>query len=117
MAKSSEAISLRNRLVNDDPDNRKGMQFSLALIDFQALSQQCVDPKEAILPLEQYISSFGSQDKENVWRVEMMVAQFYLNYDDNQTALKHAETAYLTAPDEKKADIQRSIDYIRKQQL
>lgn len=113
-----ETAQVRKELLEKDPNNEKGIQFSLALIDFQELSAQLSihqDPKAVILPLEQYIEKFGARDLENVWRVEMMIAQFYLDYDENIKALHHAETAFESAPDQIKPEIKRSLDYIKKQ--
>lgn len=114
----SEVNSLRNQLIQLDPENQKGTRFSLALIDFQHLAGQkplLNDPKVVVRPLEEYLSLFGEQDQDNVWQVEMMLAQFYLDYDESKVALQHAEAAYQVAPKEHKKEIQRSLDYIREQ--
>ncbi len=49
------------------------------------------------------------------WRVEMMIAQFYLDSDESNTALRHAERALTLAPEERREEIERSVDYIRNQ--
>ncbi len=111
-----EAIAIREKLKKADPQNHQKVHFSLALIDFQSLAEQeDIELKDVICPLENYIKQFGSKDPENVWRVEMMIAQFYLDADENKIALKHAELAFESAPVDKKGEIQQSLDYIREQ--
>ncbi len=117
-SQDEEALSLHQRLMKSDPDNRRGIQFSLALIHFQELASQdfgVANPKEVIKPLEEYLDRYGHSDQENVWRVEMMIAQFYLDVDECKTALQHAETAYQAAPLDRKGEVKKSLDYIRKQ--
>ena len=111
----AETVVLRHRLLESDPNNEKGAHFTLALIDFQHLSCQEPLSREVIQPLEEYLAKFGAQDSDNLWRIEMMIAQFYLDFDESMTALKHAETAFRSAPDEMKEEIGHSLDYIREQ--
>lgn len=110
-----EATKLRNQLLEQDPQNTKGVHTNLALVDFQDRSSKATpgsDPKEVIAPLEGYLNRFGLEDKENNWRLEMMIAQFYLNIDQFQIALEHAERAHQFAPESAKSEIQRSLRYI-----
>ncbi len=110
----AEALHLRQRLVALDPKNEKKIPFSLALIDFQRLSnEKLINPFVAIRPLEEYLSKWGLSDHENKWRLEMMIAQFYVDCDEWKTALKHAESALESAPDSRKEEIARSLEYIR----
>ncbi len=111
----AETVVLRHRLLEADPYNERGVHFTLALIDFQHLSSQEPLKREVIQPLEEYLAKFGAQDKDNLWRIEMMIAQFYLDFDESKTALSHAETAFKNAPDEMKEEIGHSLDYIREQ--
>lgn len=113
-----EAIACYKQLVLADPDNSYGVQFALALIHFQQLANNettNTNPKEVIKPLEDYLRLYGESDKENIWRVEMMIAQFYLDADESKTALKHAQIAYDAAPLDKKQEISDSINYINSQ--
>lgn len=112
---SEECLSLRKQLLEIDPQNNKKVHFSLALIDFQALVDENKKDLRAIKPLEEYVARFGDNDEENIWSIEMMIAQFYLQFDECQKALKHAETAYERAPQEMKEEIGHSLEYIRKE--
>ncbi len=112
-----ETIEIRNKLFRLDPNNEQGLLFTLALIDFQTRScwENTLTPEEIIRPLQDYLTHFGEQDKANVWRLEMMIAQFYLEHDQWRSALQHAETAFQAAPEEKRADVDHSLQYIKEQ--
>ncbi|EQM62484.1 thioredoxin/thiol-disulfide isomerase [Chlamydia ibidis 10-1398/6] len=117
---SEECQKVKKRLLNKDIKNEKHTYFTVALIEFQELakrSQEGVrqDISEVIAPLEAYLTQFGQEDKENVWRIEMMIAQFYLESDQWQNALEHAEVAFEKAPKEVRSHISHSLDYIRHQ--
>lgn len=107
-----EAAALREKLLKSE-DYR--IHFTMAMIDFQERALEFSDPQEVIKPLEAYLSRFGNADPDNVWRIEMMIAQFYLNADQWKPALEHAETAYEKAPQERRHEIENSLLYIRDQ--
>jgi len=117
---SEECQRIKKRLLNKDPKNEKQTHFTVALIEFQELAKRSragvrQDASQVIAPLESYISQFGQQDKDNLWRVEMMIAQFYLDSDQWHHALQHAEVAFEAAPNEVRSHISRSLEYIRHQ--
>ncbi|MCB1181362.1 MAG: thioredoxin family protein [Chlamydiia bacterium] len=114
----AQLADLRQKIEQMDPKNERGIQFSLALIDFQELSNQLTiqdNPRSVIKPLEDYIAKYGENDTENRWQVEMMIAQFYLDYEDRSKALLHANMAYRDAPDRMKCEIERSLNYMNKE--
>ena len=104
--------SLRQELLKSDDYQ---IHFSVAMIDFQERASTLSDPREVIKPLEAYLTQFSDRDEQNVWRIEMMIAQFYLDADEWKTALKHAETAYEAAPKAMRGEIEHSLLYIRDQ--
>lgn len=118
---SAEYLRIKARLLEQDPYNIQMSHFTLALLEFQELARLSKDgvlqePDKVIEPLESYLSSsFGKEDKENQWRIEMMIAQFYLDFDQWSRALQHAEVALESAPNEMYSDISRSLEYIRHQ--
>ena len=107
------ARALREKLAFLDPKNIRGTHFTLALIDFQDLSQKKQSPESAVAPLVAYIERFGSKDSQNLWRIEMMIAQHYMEADLKDKALQHAEKALQAAPDRMHDEIVHSLDYIR----
>ncbi|WP_100934199.1 thioredoxin family protein [Candidatus Chlamydia corallus] len=117
---SEECQRIKKRLLHKDPKNEKQTHFTVALIEFQELAKRSrtgvrQDASQVIAPLESYISQFGQQDKDNLWRIEMMIAQFYLDSDQWHQALQHAEVAFEAAPNEVRSHISRSLEYIRHQ--
>ncbi len=115
-----EIAKVRKTLSDRDPLNEKGTQFSLAMIEFQDLSKKIKANSEVkihtvVAPLRHYLVRFGKSDPDNVWRLEMMMAQAYLNNDESNRALKHAKLALESAPQEKKEEIASSIEYIQNQ--
>lgn len=107
-----DVSSLREKLLKSDDYQ---IHFTVALIDFQERASKMRDPKEVIKPLESYLERFADKDQQNVWRIEMMIAQFYLDSDDWSTALEHAQTAYNAAPSGVRDEIENSLMYIRDQ--
>lgn len=117
---SEECQRIKKRLLSKDPKNEKQTHFTVALIEFQELAKRSQagvrqDASQVIAPLESYIAHFGQQDKDNLWRIEMMIAQFYLDSDQWHNALQHAEVAFEAAPNEVRSHISRSLEYIRHQ--
>ncbi len=103
---SSEALAFRHELLKSSDHQ---IHFQVAIIDFEAGGAR------SVRPLEAYLKKFGDIDSENVWRIEMMIAQFYLDKDEWVSALEHAEVAQHMAPHSLKNDIEHSLSYIRKQ--
>ncbi|ANH78726.1 thioredoxin family protein [Candidatus Chlamydia sanziniae] len=117
---SEECQRIKKRLLSKDSKNEKQTHFTVALIEFQELAKRSregvrQEASQVIAPLETYLSQFGQQDKDNLWRVEMMIAQFYLDSDQWHHALQHAEVAFDAAPAEIRSHISRSLEYIRHQ--
>jgi len=111
------ALEIRRQLFQLDPNNQQGYFYTLALIDFQsyASAQPALSPEDVIRPLCDYIQQFGGQNTEHTWRIEMMIAQFYLEQDHWNYALQHAETAYQAAPEECRLDLRPMLEYLRHQ--
>lgn len=112
--KEKEALRLREKIAASDPDNAKGSMLTLALLDYRMQSQmENHDADTTIAPLADYLERYGKNDPNNRWRLEMMIAQVYLNFDKISQALSHAEKSYLHAPAVQKAEIARSLASIR----
>ncbi len=72
-------------------------------------------PKLPCLSLVDYISKFGAKDKENLWRLQMIISQVYFDKNNLDEALKYAESSYISAPSSAKAEISMAINSIRAQ--
>lgn len=109
---SQECLLVKEALAND-----LEASFTAALIEFQELSKQSkendLDLSLIISPLKNYLDKFGDIDLEKTWRVEMILAQLYVEFDLWDSALEHAELAFNTAPQNVKDEISRSLEYIR----
>ncbi len=114
--KSEIALRLRQKLLMR-PDceqvNGQLIPYTLALIDFQELVSRNCKPEIAAEPLLEYLTSFGDRDPTNVWRIEMMIAEIFLDADKWEEAFVHAEKALKSAPQDMHAEIAHSLDYIR----
>jgi thioredoxin-related protein len=114
--KKAEALAVRKELVKRDPKNGYGVHRTLAIVDFHKLSNRYrlrKKPDEVVKPLLDYIKKFGSSDEEHLWKIEMMIAQFYFSRDKVETALMHAERSYQVAPEAFKEEISQSIDFLK----
>ncbi len=111
-----EAELLREKIIERDPKNLKGSQLRLAILDFQTKAQNLkkkANPRTAVKPLLEYLQKFGAKDKENVWKVEMMMAKFLFTKNEVKEALQHANASYNSAPEINKAEIAETIDYLK----
>lgn len=114
--KDKETLVVRKELVRRDPKNAFGVHRTLAIVDFHQLSNRYrlrKKPDAVAAPLLEYISKYGEKDDEHLWKLEMMLAQFYFGRDKTAKSLKHAEEALKAAPEEAKAEIRQSIQYIQ----
>ncbi len=111
---------LRKSIVSRDPKNLNGTHFKLAMLEFNRLSnhpKKRGNPHAAIEPLMAYVKEFGKKDEENLWKVEMMIAQYFFSKGVMTKALQHATASYDSAPDSAKEEIAQSIDYLKSQKL
>ncbi len=113
-----EAIALRKQLLAADPNNEKQIPYQIAMIEFETYSEEMDNsgtPEVAISPLNEYIEKFGNKDKENSWRLQMIISQVYLDNNQMPSSLKHAQFAYEAAPFTAQPEIARAIQNIRRQ--
>lgn len=117
--KSKEAAALRQRLLTIDPDNQFLTHYQVAVIDFEACCEQMETTKisldDAVKPLITYMDHYGANDTENVWRLNMVISQVYLDQNRLDVALKFAKQSYTAAPSTIQSDIAMAIKSIEKQ--
>lgn len=107
---------LRAKIIKSDPNNSQGRLLRLALIDFKSLAarpKKNHHPAEAAGPLIEYVRKFGKKDSENLWKVEMMIAQYLFSKDLTGLALENAQASYEHAPESVKPEIASAIDYLK----
>lgn len=111
-----EAITLRHKILAEDPTNAEHTHYDVAVIDFEAYSEQLnrdnYTPHLAVAPLVDYIKKFGNQDNENTWRLEMIISQVYLDKNRLEDALEHAQSSHENAPLKVQPDIATAIKNI-----
>lgn len=116
---SNEALGLRQLLLSADPLNENQIHYQVAVVDFEAYSgemeKENYAPELAVAPLTSYIEKFGSQDKDNLWRLQLLVSQVYLDKNEMPTALKYAQQSYESAPSCVQPELARAIQNIRSQ--
>lgn len=114
-----EAVALRQQLLALDPNNEKKTHYDIAVIEFEAFSEEMAKENYsadlAVAPLVEYIARFGNQDKSNLWRLEMIVSQVFLDKNRIQDALKHAKASYESAPSGVQPEIAAAIKNIESQ--
>lgn len=111
-----EAAPLREKIIDRDPKNLKGSQLRLAIFDFQTRATRLKrkdDPFAVMKPLVAYIEKFGKKDKDNLWKVQMMMAQYLFTKNEVKEALEHASASYQSAPEESRKEIAETIDYLK----
>lgn len=104
--KTPDATALKEKIIQRDPENKEGARLRLALLDFQANED---DVEAAIEPLGQYIANFGGADKENVWRLHLIISEFFSEKGDDVRAKEYAEKSLSEAPKECANSVQNVI--------
>ncbi|MBM3208259.1 MAG: thioredoxin family protein [Chlamydiae bacterium] len=112
--KHPEMISLRKKIIQMDPKNKRLSQLRLAIVDFTNMQnrKKTKNSIEVVSPLVQYIKNFGSSDCENLWKIELMVAQYFLSRGEYKMAKDFAVQSKQHAPDVLKDELVSTIDYI-----
>lgn len=117
MRRSEEAQMIRKHLLDSDPVNTMGVHYRLAIVEFQhraeALAKGNGTVDEACAPLVAYIERFGATDVENLWRLNMTVAQTHMSRGDTEKALKFAKASHRAAPQEIRSDIAETIQVLQ----
>jgi protein disulfide-isomerase len=113
--KNDEAREVKREILENDPHNLRKTYFRLAMIDFEVLAKDksIVDPNIVIYPLVQYIAEFGKKDKDNLWRLEMLISQFLCSKGLIKEALEHARQSYKAAPSELKKELVQTVLYLK----
>lgn len=97
-----EAAALRQQLLALDPNNDQQVHYQVAVIEFESCCEHMEKdhyiPEVAIAPLNAYIEKFGNKDKDNLWRLQMIISQVYLDHSELTEALKYAQKSYESAP-------------------
>lgn len=111
-----EAVAIKQQLLALDPYNEQRTHYNIAVIEFEAYSEEKGKGKDlAVLPLLNYIEKFGNQDKTNLWRLEMIISQVYLDKNQLGAALKHAQASYDSSPITVQTEIASAIRSIQSQ--
>ncbi len=114
MINEKEAAAIKQQLLALDSANKQKIYYEMAVIAFEAHAEgkDNWSPEEIVAPLVDYAEKFGLQDKENLWRLDMIIAQVYLNKNKLAEALKYAKGSYQNAPDKMKSDIAAAVKSI-----
>ncbi|NGX43606.1 MAG: Disulfide bond reductase DsbH [Chlamydiae bacterium] len=114
-----KTTSLKQQLLASDPDNKYLTHYQVAVIDFEAccedMEKDKIPPSKAVSPLVDYIRKYGAEDTENLWRLNMVISQVFLDKNNFEEALKYAESSYLEAPASIQPDISMAIKNIQMQ--
>lgn len=112
-----EAVAIRQQLLASDPNNIQHTHYDIAVIDFEALCEEMcresTSPFLTVAPLVAYIEKFGSRDKENIWRLQMLISQVFLDKNQFSEALKYAQNAYESAPQSIKSELSTAVKNIQ----
>jgi hypothetical protein len=110
-----EADDIKKQIIEADPNNIQNSCFRLALIDFEVLikTKSIHEPEEIIKPLVEYINEYGKKDKDNLWRLEMVISQFLGSKGLFKDALRHARASCKAAPSIIRKEIVQTILYLK----
>ncbi len=97
---TEQAKALKTQIVERDQDNKEGARLRLALLDFQSHLE---DPDLATKEPLSYIEDFGKKDDDNLWRLHMLISDYFSEHGREKEAKEHAEKTLETAPKEVKS--------------
>lgn len=98
---SDGALSIRKQLLASDPSNLKLTHYQVAIIDFEAACRSKSDnlsSETTVASLVNYLDNFGEKDKDNRWRLQMLICQVFFENNNYNEALRYAQSSYDSAP-------------------
>ncbi len=114
-----EAEALKKDIISHDPQNKFGSQYDLAVIEFDAYSDEMAKenyaPEIAVEPLVKYIENFGAKDPDHLWKLQMIISQVFLEKNKYAKALEYAQASYKTAPQPIKSEIGIAVSNLQKE--
>lgn len=114
--RQGEVVALKKELIRRDPQNQFGVHRTLAVVEFHELSNRYrlrKKPDQIVKPLVEYVKQYGQQDQEHLWKIQMMIAQFYFSRNKVGKAVAYAEESYEGAPEEARGEITESIAFLK----
>ncbi len=112
LANNPEAENIKKKLLIKDPENKSGIHYSLAVIDFEARAENLpnqLTADQAVQPLQQYLRNFGAYDSQNRWKIELTISQVFRSKNQHSEALSFAKEALCHAPEEMKNNVAQTI--------
>ena len=117
--KHPEVLKVKQQLLKKDPENKLGTHFKVAVLEFQKISSRLKSKdrqEKALRPLLKFVHQFGNRDKENLWKAEMMIAEFLFAKNSIPLAIEHANAALKAAPETAAPQIQMAIAFMKRDQ-
>lgn len=92
--------------------------YTLSLLEFQELSKiEKLSLETLVAPLKFFLEKFPNGTKDHLWRMQMMLAEVYVSFDQWNFADEFARKAYANAPEHLLEEINRSLLFIGQNQL
>lgn len=107
--KNPAVRKMKTQLLAKDPN----AHFKVAVLEFQKLAAKSKSKEKAIKPLTRYVHLCGKKDPENLWRAELMIAEYLYSRKLLPQALEHAQASYEVAPESAKAQIAQNIAHMQ----
>lgn len=112
---SDAAIAIKQRLLASDPYNLKLTHYQVAVIDFETscrMEDKSANADDTVACLVDYIQKFGENDRDNLWRLQMLISQVYFEKNQVPEALLYAEASLQAAPASVQPEIAAAIHSI-----
>lgn len=104
-------------LLECDPENHYGTHFKVAVLEFHSLLKKLKNKDrltKPVKPLLQFVQNFRHKDKDNLWKAELMIANYLFSKNLVSQALSHAKISYDAAPDADKPQVVEAISYMKR---
>lgn len=113
---SKKGRSIKEQIIQKDPEDLGDYQYHLAVIEFQANLEnpQKKSIKFLIAPLTNFLEKFGGKEEKNTWRIQMIISQTLLDQARVEDALQFAHESFASAPKERKKEIENAIKHMHK---
>lgn len=106
-ASHPQVIKAKKKWIERDAE----AQFKIAVLEFKKLSgkKSKSRPEKALIPLMRYVQKQGKKDQENLWKCELLIAEYLYTHHHAAPAVEHAVIALAAAPEEAKAQVRESL--------
>lgn len=114
----SQRMKKQKEEIVQELSGEESLLYTLYLLEFQELSKiEMISAEVLVSPLKSFLEKFPKGTKDHLWRMQMMIAEVYVSFDQWNFANEFAKKAYTNAPEHLLEQIGQSLLFIDQNQI